>query len=79
MNCFLKYYFCFFLVRWEKGPSEDWSMCWNNACVDTNELVNDFHFFLTNVQILKDSGTVVCVCLSQHMLLKEGIVSLVLK
>lgn len=40
-------------------------------------LVNNFHLFLNNVWMLKDSDTLVsdhtlvCVSLSQHMLLKK--------
>lgn len=75
MKCFLKYFLFliifFFPQRWEEGPPEDCSICWNNAFINMNELlVNNFHFFLTNVQMLSDSGTGVCMCPSQHMLLK---------
>lgn len=85
MKCFLKYYFWFFPVRREEGPPEDCGVCWNSGGINMNELLvnNFFSFFfffpLTNIQMLKDSDTVVCMCLSQHILLMEGSVSLYLK
>lgn len=71
MKCVLKSCIWVFTVRWEEGPPEGCSMYRDNAEIDMNELpVNSCQFFLTSVQMFIDSGTVVCVCLSQHMLLE---------